>query len=258
MRSLIESEEQTLLSKRPADAEIYGSYLQQAQLSQKHRFLAAIRGTEAHQAPNQLVAHGFKGQLDEQPLSMDERGLPDLPTNHANNIKVSDISYVGSDPLLPRIVQLKLVSNTKNKALTNLAASAVPHRLLSLKHRWHALGESPIKTAPPYQQIITNNFVMDWGTGSVRSYTELADWLANSASSMATARHDIAKFEWSEKATSQFQAIFEFDWYGISQSGKAMQAKSRHTWQIEDDNDEPYARIDHMDVEFLVPFHSTS
>jgi len=96
---------------------------------------------------------------------------------------------------------------------------------------------------------------MDWGTGSVRGYAELEAWLANSASSMTAARHDIAGFQWLVNSNSHFQAIFDFYWNGVSLKGEPMQAQSRHTWQVLDNPAEPFARIEHMQVEFLVPFH---
>ncbi len=243
------------MSKRPSDAQIRSSYLEQAQRSQAHRFLAAVLGTETDQPVNSLVTPDFTCELNGRSAPLDLRGLPELTAERRQNIELADIEFADADPLLPLISHVKVVSCGELEPTEEKGSFSVPHRLLSLKHRWHALGESPTKTAPPYTQIISKNFVMDWGTGSVQSHAELEDWLTNSASSMAAARHDIAAFEWSAIDDSRFEATFEFDWNGISQTGKAMQARSRHIWQVLDDGKEPFARIDRMDIQFLVPFH---
>jgi|GEM_PF-6339912 len=216
------------MSPRPSDAKIRSSYLEQAQLSQTHRFLAVVLGTEADQPVKDLITPGLTCELDGRSIPLDQRGLPKLPAEPSQDIKIAGIEFAGTDPLLP------LAWCEAQEPTAQMNALPVPHRLLSLKHRWHALGESPTKIAPPYLQIITNNFVMDWGTGAVRSYAELEDWLANTASTMSAARHDIARFDWSTIDNGRFQATFEFDWNGISQTGK---------------------RIDRMDVEILIPFH---
>jgi len=245
----------TTLNKRPSDAQIRSSYLEQAQNSQAHRLLAAALGTETGQTASSLVTPSFSCTLDGRSVTLDVRGLPELSKEQHQDFEIADIEFANANPMLPLIHRAHIVSSEEPEPTKVNGSFSIPHRLLSLKHRWHALGEAPTKIASPYQQIITDTFVMDWGTGAVRSYAQLEDWLTNSASSMAAARHDIERFEWSVIDDGCFHATFEFSWNGISKSGKPMRAQSRHLWLVHDNGQEPFGRIDRMDVEFLVPFH---
>ena len=206
-------------------------------------------------------------------LRLDIRALRVGDSKTGHDRALMTLTFGEGDALLPPITQVSIDTNINttqplwNPPTTDLPPALptncrgplsdawIAHRLMALKHRWHALGESLVKTAPPYQEIITPGFAMDWGTGSVNGYAELESWLKNSASSMSAARHDVAAFEWLAKGEHHYQAIFDFHWNGISLKGEPMQAQSRHTWQVLDKPLEPFARIEHMQVEFLVPFH---
>lgn len=45
-----------------------------------------------------------------------------------------------------------------------------------------------------------------------------------------------------------------FDWHGVNSDNKAMIAVTHHTWILENDPNERFARIKNMSVKQLMPF----
>ncbi len=261
---------------------VRNSYRAQAQRSQTHRWLASCLNPATPIA--ELFSDRLQCTLNGEPLSLVgthlslhsaqagailelgsgdgtclqvlldglqiERNRPAHPTS-------IHLGFDSIDSLLPLITRIDITQPVTLGSTLDLtpANEYAPHRLLALKHRWHALVESPTKHSAAFQAIITNDFTMDWRQGSVRGYAELANWVTGTAASINAARHDIAAFGWSNPTTGSYEAEFEFDWSGISADDKQMRAKSRHIWRVEDNPTETYARIARMDVEFLVPFH---
>ena len=265
----------------PAETTIRDSYLEQAQLSQTHRWLAA----QFSARDGDRAEHG--ALLAPDPRCKLNGGLVTAETARrvVQSLKIVSLTasgrvptvrlaatqgaafearpstqllltFSGSDPLLPLVDSVSISAPELAGAYpAREAPKDIPHRILALKHRWHALVETPTKTPEPFKDIIGERFVMDWGYGSVSGYDDLAAWLAGSASSVGAARHDIALFEWSELSRDHYRAVFEFDWHGYSLDKQPMRAKSRHTWQVHDRRGERYPRLQRMDVEFLIPFH---
>ena len=261
----------------PGESAIRHSYLEQARFSQLHRWLAVLHESRAE--PGDLQAHNLCYELNGAAASgasakavlrtvdfssataisqPQEISLHVLAASSGESLAQLNTHWhtATADPLLPTLEQVSVHAEAQPAEITARAsAGAVPHRILALKHRWHALVESPEKTPEAFKQIIAPEFSMDWQTGGVQGYAELAEWLAGSASSVAAARHDIAAFEWSLLSEGTYQAIFEFDWHGYSHESEPLAAQSRHTWLIEDDPGERYAKLNEMQVEFLTPFH---
>ncbi|SIN64584.1 hypothetical protein SAMN02745824_1411 [Parasphingorhabdus marina DSM 22363] len=127
-------------------------------------------------------------------------------------------------------------------------------RLLSVSHRWHVLVEDPERTPEPFQEIISEDFVMEYGHGAVRSYDELVDWVTGSASSVGASRHDLVGLKCERLGPGVHRAEFVLDWNGLTHDGKNMTAQTRHTWRIRDVPAARFPVIEHIDVEFLQPF----
>ncbi len=127
-------------------------------------------------------------------------------------------------------------------------------RLLSVNHRWHVLVEDPKRTPEPFKEIISDDFVMEYGHGAVRSYEELVDWVKGSASSVSASRHDLVGLKCERLGSDVYKAEFVLDWNGLTHEDRNMTAQTKHTWRIRDVPSARFPVIEHINVEFLQPF----
>lgn len=258
----------------PTEQSIRGSYLAQRKLAQLHRWITLQLDPRAD--ASDLATASLTSTLQGQPCSTTDLSAA-VQKHHITHLACDDQTW--PNPYMPApltVTQDKpstlaaRFENTELPLLSEVALSnsspvdasaqpsAIAHRILALKHRWHAIVEAPQKTPSALQELIAPSFDMQWGYGGLSGFSELSAWLTKSAASMDAARHDIAAFAWEPTGRSTFQAQFDFVWYGYSLELEPMHAESRHTWQIEDDPQERYPRIRDMSVEFLIPFHTVS
>jgi len=259
------------MTEFPSRQSIRESFVSQSQLAQLHRWIA-LQFDDKH-APSTLAHPSSLYKLNGEACKLID--LTNAIRSHTiNRLTVSDKTY--SNPIanhariesLPttielafnrtnslepviELVNLKLGSSSRDENVL----TEVPHRLLALKHRWHALVESPNKFPSAFTEIIAADFTMDWGYGGVTGYDELSAWISGSASSVSAARHDISEFRWHRTDHRKYEAYFVFDWYGYTHDEKPMQARSEHTWQVVDVPAESFPRLSHMQVKFTTPFH---
>lgn len=163
------------------------------------------------------------------------------------------LSFDWADQLQPKIASVKYHIAATGRE-TQKAINPMASRLMSVNHRWHVLVEYPGRTPDPFQEIIGDEFVMDYGHGAVRSYEELCTWVAGSASSVDASRHDMESFESKQLDDGRYQAVFVLDWNGLTHEGKRMTAQTEHVWTIRDVPSARFPLIDHIKVNFLQPF----
>lgn len=254
----------------PTEQSIRRSYIAQRQLAQLHRWIALqidprADSTNLTTASLAFTNEGKSCDLSElsdlirasKPayLSCNDLTWP----NPCERATIASTTLAGSfdnseQPLLTDIA----LDNGKDHQEENARPTAIEHRILALKHRWHAIVEAPEKVPAALGELITPSFDMQWGYGGLSGFAELSTWLTKSAASMDAARHDIAAFAWQSTGQNTYQAEFDFVWYGYSNDLEPMHAESRHIWQIVDDPQDRYPRICQMSVEFLTPFHTVS
>lgn len=268
----------------PAE-QVRRSYREQAQLAQAHRWLAAAcAGDPAGIFDVLLAPDATLGGLAAAGVPMVSEQLPDLrgarvsnatgpifPDAQSVTLIVAAIPagtaagatidghltfhFTGPDLLRPLIQSVALSDVAARNSRPAGPEQVTASRVLSLKHRWHALVEDPDRTAEPFRELIADGFVMDWGEGSVRSFDELSAWVTGSAASVSAARHDLAEFEWSADGPERYRARFLLHWSGLSRSGRPMAARSEHRWQIQARPRQRFPAIARMDVNLLVSFH---
>lgn len=276
---------------------VRNSYLEQARLSQAHRWLAACCGELPKSAldglfhssvtqnlPYSSLRHPAPGKVVHLPkfkrlevLSVDgdadnraEFDLAGVQITAANESEVRQpqvavaLGFTAKPTLEPRVSKLSLEpggGEVEESGSTGPQEASVQHlasRILSLKHRWHALVESPDKFPERFREITADHFVMDWGSGSVCGYAELAPWVHRSGKLFAAARHEMTAFDWRSASVGQYQAQFRFDWFGLDRDGQPMVARSEHEWQIIDNPAERYPRIAAMSVNLTEPFRAAT
>ena len=257
------------MSDFPTESSITESYRTQAMWSQVHAWIGAQasgRQTEAEgitSSSTRFELNAIQCNIQELTTAVMRSPIHEYEFNgvtHLTPIETSDPAShrptrltVDFDPTSEMAPSISAIGLTQG-AQTGQPVPVPAHRILSLKHRWHALVESPKKYPRAFQQIITPEFSMDWGYGSATGFEELSAWVQGSASTVSAARHDISEFEWSA-TNNTYEARFVFDWYGYSQDKRRMRAQSQHHWQISDNPHERFARLNKIQVEFLTPFY---
>lgn len=276
------------------DEVVERSYLEQAQLAQVHRWLAAACAPPGTAEPlDALFAPGARLHWLDAALPLAVEQLPALGSAelievetpefldaHSVRLPVTRVparvagadagdtldgtltfSFTVEPALLPQLTTVVFADGPSGAWVPEEQSVHPIHpvsRILGLKHRWHALVEDPQRSAAPFAELISADFVMDWGDGSVRGEAELADWVTSSASAVSAARHDLVSFDWAALDDGAYRAQFGLEWSGRSRSGKPMAARSEHRWRIRERPGHRYAAIERMDVELVVPFHLLS
>ena len=250
----------------PSEPSIRCSYQWQHQLTQLHLWLAQQidpASTPAHAIPTlpDIFLDGNPGTAAEvqavlQRTSVGKLSVPEQ--SWASPTAASGVSVTAalSEHNTLTGVHIDRTADFSSEPTQTLPTSAVPHRILALKHRWHYLVENPQKDPEAFAEIAGDTFSMNWGHGGVDGFEELRTWVRESAASVSAARHDITHFEWHTLGNNSYQAVFEFDWYGFSRNNKPMFAQSRHTWEIQDNPTETFPRLHHMQVAFITPFRT--
>ncbi len=248
------------------DAVVRRSYLEQAQLSQVHRWVALALGEPSAAQASELLAEGAAGdevQVSGLRIEAVTPSVEDLVTHVAcvcasapAAAQAADLrlSFAAREADFPRITAVALAFREAAGVGTPDPDALMRSRILSLKHRWHGLVENPLKRAEPFAEIVTEDFAVDWGRGSLSGLDELGAWVQSTAS-IAAARHDITAFDCAEAGAGQYTARFEFAWSGLSLDGEPMQAASEHHWLVKEDLEARFPRIARMDVNLRVPFH---
>ena len=245
------------------ESDIRESYREQACLAQAHRWLADVLTD-----PARVRAAGLPvAVVDVRDAQPNVARTPDTITVIFESPRVQrtqaeapcsasiGLRFDVGEETLPDIRSIE-VATRGVAGSTRDSGQALRSRVLSLKHRWHTLVEHPAKSTEPFREIVTDDFVMDWGEGRVTSFAELEQWVLGTTSKMSAARHDLAWFDCKAIGDTTYSAEFQFDWSGFSTRGRRMAARSRHQWRILDDPSRRFACIDRMDVEFLEPFHA--
>ncbi len=258
--------------------EVRRSYLEQAQLSQAHRWLAACLTEPSAAQLSELLADAPGLVINDVEQGSDTTGLPRFsnlkiekltPSVDSSAVRIHcayglqsgaaesgtvDLHFSAVQADFPLITSVVINGAGTEPVAESAPAAIMRSRILALKHRWHGLVENPTKRAEPFREIVTEDFSMDWGRGSLSTFEALAEWV-QSTSSIAAARHDIAGFDCSVAGEDEYTARFEFAWSGISLEGEPMQAESEHRWLVREEPGARFPQIARMEVNLRVPFH---
>ena len=199
-------------------------------------------------------------------VSIDNQGVIRLTTDitylnqgllENDAVRTAELSYTmtlaSDDTVLPKFTQISITQNADGTA-DAFTPSYRHNRVRSLVHYWMALIEDPARDAEPVKEILSNDFSLNFTSGSITSFDQFREWLAGPGSQVVASTHAISNFTTEEIAEDVFSATMDLDWNGILPDSSEMMAKTRHQWVIEDDPTQRFARIRTMDVEILEPF----
>jgi hypothetical protein len=173
------------------------------------------------------------------------------------SVRTAELSYDASlkptQSLLPQFETIAITQKSEGKTEAFKMAYG-ENRLWSLVHYWLAILEDPSRNPEPVQEILTDSFVLNFSSGTIRDFDGFKSWLAGPGSQAKASTHAVSHFAYETTADNQYALSMDFDWEGILPDGKIMTAKTHHRWIVLDDPAERFARIKSIDVEVLKPF----
>ena len=172
-------------------------------------------------------------------------------------VRSADLTYrttlIPTDGVLPKFTDIAIEQNAEGTAET-FASEYGDNRMLSLVHYWLALIEDPRRDPEPVREILADGFSLNFSSGAITDFDGFAAWLAGPGSAVRASTHGIEAFTQERSDDGTYRVSMEFPWDGILPDDTRMVARTKHTWIVEDDPTERFARIRQMDVEVLEPF----
>ena len=175
-----------------------------------------------------------------------------------NAVRSADLNYTTTlsprdETVLPLFTKIAITPDSEGS--TDAFEDAYPeNRLRSVMHYWLALIEDPARNPAPAQEILAEDFSLNFSSGKITDFEGFKSWLAGPASQVAASTHMPSNISYEVLDEALYQLKVDFDWEGILPNGQGMTAKTRHVWTVTDDPSERFARIKSMDVEVLEPF----
>lgn len=156
----------------------------------------------------------------------------ELPTLNAVNIKP---------------VEVLEVTDFKDAYPTN--------RVLSLMHYWLFNVEKRDGNSEPFKALLTEEFELNFSQNrKIKNLEEFDAWLKGASSQVTETNHFPENIVITQLSENRYKLEVDFIWRGKTIKGVSMKAHTQHTWLIEDNIEEPFARIKQMNVKYKEPF----
>ncbi|MFY0597748.1 MAG: hypothetical protein JXQ85_15060 [Cognatishimia sp.] len=163
------------------------------------------------------------------------------------------VTYDDGSAALPKITSVQITNNAQSASETY--HDAYPeNRVRSLVHRWLTIIENPVRDPEGFKEILAANPEINFSSGLIQDYDGLAAWLAGPGSQVAASTHIVKDLTVAEIEGGDWQTVMVFDWAGLLPDGTELIAKTQHTWVVDNDVTERFARVKSVNVEVLEPF----
>lgn len=163
------------------------------------------------------------------------------------------VAFDGTPETLPKLAKVE-ISNASQGVAENYYDAYPENRVRSLVHRWLTIIEDPSRNPEPFKEILAENPEINFSSGLIKDYEGLANWLAGPGSQVSASTHIIDDLEVTKTEDDNWQTVMIFDWAGLLPDGTHLVAKTQHTWIVENDVSERFARVKKVDVLVLEPF----
>lgn len=127
------------------------------------------------------------------------------------------------------------------------------NRINSLMHYWLSNMEQLDGNVKPFEELLTDEFELNFSTAPIKSIEELENWLNGTPKQLIQSSHHPENLIVKTINDTTFEVSVVFDWYGIAKNGQKMKAKTLHNWVVIDNPNERFARIRKVDVKQIEP-----
>lgn len=127
------------------------------------------------------------------------------------------------------------------------------NRVNSLMYYWLSNMEQLDGNVKPFEELLTDDFELNFSTAPIKSIKELETWLNGIPKQLSQSSHYPENLSIRVIDNSTFKVSVTFDWYGIAKNGQKMKAKTLHKWTVVDNPNERFAKIKKVDVKQVEP-----
>ncbi len=186
--------------------------------------------------------------------------VPDVPLIEGTTMIALPAETPEARAVTPDDIRNSYLSHAE-KALTyleraNFRAKPIEARAKALVHRYMSEVERPDRSADQFEDILSETFMLNFSSGTIRDLRSFDAWLKGPASSVDASFHDIPAIGVFQLTDDLYQLQFEISWNGITPQMERLQARTSHIWSVRvNGSDMPL--IERIDVEILVPFRQT-
>lgn len=129
------------------------------------------------------------------------------------------------------------------------------NRAASLMHAWLYRMESEKRNASAFRELLANDFELQLSDSQmINTWSQFEAWIEGIGSRIQGSAHSEKELSVVENADGTISMNVLFDWHGLSLEKKPMIATTHHTWIVENDPNERFARIKKMSVKQVIPF----
>jgi len=127
------------------------------------------------------------------------------------------------------------------------------NRVNSLMYYWLSNMEQLDGNVKPFEELLTQDFKLNFSTAPIQSIQELETWLNGTPKQLSQSSHHPENLKIHTVNDSTYKVSVTFDWYGIAKNGQKMKAKTLHKWVVINNPNERFARIKKADVKQIEP-----
>lgn len=179
------------------------------------------------------------------------RGALEQDAVHGANIDFHS-TMVGSTQALPDIKQIEIDEKSSGRSEA-FRSSYVENRLKSLLHHWLYLVENPNRSAEQFDQILSEEFKLNFPKSRITSDEGLREWLAGPASAVKAMHYRVRDFSFEVLGTNEYGMAAEIDWYGLMENGDQLTGRVLQEFAVIDDPGNAFATITSIREQELVP-----
>lgn len=165
-----------------------------------------------------------------------------------------DIYALQENGELPKLNSIT-ITPVKQLEVTEFQDSYPTNRVLALMHYWLYNVEAMDGNSEPFKALLANDFKLHFSEGNTITNLEQFDaWIKGAASQVNGTNHFPENAIIKKIGDDLYELQVDFIWRGTTKDGVNLKAHTFHTWIVEDDINEPFARIKEMKVAYKVPF----
>ncbi len=179
------------------------------------------------------------------------RGALEQDAVHGANIQFrSTLSQTGNS--LPLINKVSVEESGAGRTI-EFRSSYAENRLKSLFHHWLYLVENPNRSAEQFDQILGDEFKLNFPKSRITSDKGLREWLAGPASAAEAMHYRVRDFSFEVLGTNEYGMSAEMDWYGLMENGDQLTGRVLQEFAVIDDLSKPFAVITSIREQEIVP-----
>ncbi|WP_010522027.1 hypothetical protein [Aquimarina agarivorans] len=154
-------------------------------------------------------------------------------------------------PLLQKIE----INPLEQLSFNSFSDTYAVNRLSALMHFWLFNIEQMDGNATPFKQLLADQFELHFSKETiVTNLEQFEKWVKYAAKAVSDTNHFPENFEVTKLEDNLYELNVDFVWRGKSPDNTKLKAVTHHKWTVEDDINEPFAKIRKMEVSYKVPF----